>query len=1397
PTPTPTPTPTSYYTPWGGSPSPAPTPTPTPTPTSYYTPWGSSPSPAPTPTPTPTPTSYYTPWGGSPSPAPTPAPTPTPTPTPTSYYTSWGSSPSPAPTPTPSASYDYASWGGSPAPTPTPSVTASSQAPRNSPTLTPTPVWSPGIFSWETLPVVDTPTPTPTPSVSLVFNSVSTESQLEQAVDDSYEAYVNSRNGNEVRERLEDYPFAENVYIPDTATDTELLEVHVQAQQDLRVHREELVQTYVNESVNPPLVYSPEYLESDSYAELQAERTAELERLTGVLDIDDQTVIDAADAMSRGIAVEDTEIPEFLIPHDYQQDGLAATSRDAMNYVGAFGLDGTAEAEELETNIEIRAAGTMAEYFDVFDHPNGGTDRLAYEEDIFELATGEYDDELVRERLMETYGVPEDELDAEIARIEWAARELQQNEELRDAIDVGSGEGGVDGKTGILDVQVWTMDATAGRTDTDSLAIREQIITWHIPEDPALDVGDNVARIALGESRLGPLSDAEQDLVIETALDRWSGSEYAEIRDWEPLGGFIREIADGEDQDLLRRTTDAYFDRAIELVSPEQGETATEQQRRDAATLSSLAMYELATQEDTELIADVINDRTPEEIYALVDSLEFNNDTNLFTNPWPGPSADTRVFSATGLVMRLSETPTTEQTDALTLGVFYQLSGDDYPASEPLEQQFASVITRNWTGTGESHDEATDRIAGVLGTSQGRDLLAYNENIPASDRLTMLQLFADNADWDADMLRSHDGNGWTNPTVMTAYAQPIAQDYADLLGDDPISLEGFSLHNTIGFAIGLPVDENLRGTAEEIAAGEANAYTENSVIVDAVASSIQEFAGQGNTPEVTVLPVMFSDGNSPPRVVPLFRVTVGENEHYVDAAGGVYDDFNEWETESELPSGNFTYPTDGHLTVDAEGVVELSSDNTPKTIDTTGERVANWLDTGAQVGGLVAGGVLIVGTGGAATPFVVGVAVASGGWTAYRAADRLATSVDRGRSIDPINDANARGDWLDFATGVLGVAAAGGQVLNATSRGARGAGLVRGLSGAAEVADTAATVNDAHTLITEWDNLSASDRALLAVSIAFWGAERIAPSATGPDATIDNAVTVDEDGNVTVNPLAEDAPDWAVAMADGATIPDFIPIENYVASARTIDGGLPALVASAEASGRLPELIESGALTRNDLQYLRITGAIDGDAARAAVSARDATSPDTDETTLRFADDDMDSFNVAANSALPNTTYEWGNYAWTTDEFGRVSSVEGEIELETIGRNDSTLQTAIGNEGLEYDVGFHIVADRFGAPINRLNVVPGNGQRIPGDSVPNLNGSAWRIFENQMAKIAAAAESDPDLSPPEINITMEYNDGNTSARPDRFVVQWRTDSDAAWVRTVFDNKFEAPANSNE
>jgi hypothetical protein len=163
---------------------------------------------------------------------------------------------------------------------------------------------------------------------------------------------------------------------------------------------------------------------------------------------------------------------------------------------------------------------------------------------------------------------------------------------------------------------------------------------------------------------------------------------------------------------------------------------------------------------------------------------------------------------------------------------------------------------------------------------------------------------------------------------------------------------------------------------------------------------------------------------------------------------------------------------------------------------------------------------------------------------------------------------------------------------------------------------------------------------------------------------------------------------------------------------------------------------------------------------------------------LRF--ESMDDFNVAANAARPNSVYEFGNYRWTTDDQARVIRAEGRVDLNPVGRNDPGLQTSIGHEGRPTDVGFHVIADRLGGPTNRLNVVPGNGKPI-GDGLPNLNNGAYKRFENELARLADEGHQ------VDMRVMPEYNPGNTSSRPDRFVTEYRVDG-GDWIDQTFINK---------
>lgn len=183
---------------------------------------------------------------------------------------------------------------------------------------------------------------------------------------------------------------------------------------------------------------------------------------------------------------------------------------------------------------------------------------------------------------------------------------------------------------------------------------------------------------------------------------------------------------------------------------------------------------------------------------------------------------------------------------------------------------------------------------------------------------------------------------------------------------------------------------------------------------------------------------------------------------------------------------------------------------------------------------------------------------------------------------------------------------------------------------------------------------------------------------------------------------------------------------------------------------------------------------------RIKTSVDEALAPAGRQTVQRF--DNAADFNRAANNATPNTRYEFGNYSYQTDEAGRIRVAEGQVDLTAAGRNDPNLQRDIGNEGRSTDVGFHIIADRFNGQTNRLNVVPGNGQRLPNDPVGNLNQGAYKQFENTVARLAENPNNRVEM-----RVETRYADGNASTRPDEFVASYRVNG-GKWRTQTFVNK---------
>ena len=97
------------------------------------------------------------------------------------------------------------------------------------------------------------------------------------------------------------------------------------------------------------------------------------------------------------------------------------------------------------------------------------------------------------------------------------------------------------------------------------------------------------------------------------------------------------------------------------------------------------------------------------------------------------------------------------------------------------------------------------------------------------------------------------------------------------------------------------------------------------------------------------------------------------------------------------------------------------------------------------------------------------------------------------------------------------------------------------------------------------------------------------------------------------------------------------------------------------------------------------------------------------------------------------------------------------------------------------DVGFHLIGNQFNGPINRLNVVPGNGK--PANGVANLNQGAYASkFESKVKALSAAGKK------LEVRIEPVYRSGNNTTRPDPFRTQYREVGTSRWTTNDFKNQ---------
>jgi LysM repeat protein len=602
---------------------------------------------------------------------------------------------------------------------------------------------------------------------------------------------------------------------------------------------------------------------------------------------------------------------------------------------------------------------------------------------------------------------------------------------------------------------------------------------------------DHVREALDGKSKeLGALSTDEQRYLLNKVLDRWSAgggdgpggaAELAQaVNGDRRLSGVVAEQLAAKSASLMQRPQGdgsgndphtlarAYALDAIQAASGDLGRTP--------ASYSGLrqTMNSLGPQAAARFV-QAVNPTAPGDSYFLMSQ------------------AQGRVLAA------MNAGPQTQVTSAVVQTIFAQTTPGALNMQPAMQQDMAQALTREWYPDDQAKQVSErNRLAGILGTDQGQQLLFGSGNdgkIPLDARVNALAIIRTDHSIDAATLKQT-GDPWSNPAILGPMARANAQQYLSLRGDQPQRLEGTDLDNTVGYAMGFAatVPRDASAAQATAAQGKFSYYAQGpgQKPVQAVVDQIRRLGG--DAPKVTVLPIEYGSSDFGPVQLPLFRVQTATGDKYVDNTGRAYSSFEDWKNNNQLPPGTVFYPDQGHLTAGPGGTVKLASSNTPNTPDTTWKQIKGVLNDVALVGGIIAGGALIIGTDGLATPIVAGLAIGSGAWGAYTSGSELLDRAQHGQSINPLQDSTARGLWLSLAANTAGMGAFASEAALARVASSEGtlssaaAWTIGTAKTVSNVTNAAAFANTGVDLAANWGAMTPAQRAQSVLSMGFWGA---------------------------------------------------------------------------------------------------------------------------------------------------------------------------------------------------------------------------------------------------------------------------------------------------------------------
>ncbi|WP_225766616.1 DUF4781 domain-containing protein [Inquilinus sp. Marseille-Q2685] len=590
------------------------------------------------------------------------------------------------------------------------------------------------------------------------------------------------------------------------------------------------------------------------------------------------------------------------------------------------------------------------------------------------------------------------------------------------------------------------------------------------------DGAETAAKALKGDSDLGELTAAEQARLVDRVLRKWQGDGAASAQD---LAGRVRG-----NRDLARLVADRLAARSVELQAGKRGDEKLDPALTTARVYAEAAVLALGYDPER---PDFTAKLDAAGLRALVGSQSRDQASAFAAMLAHQPRALASAVSA------MADAPDGEARDAFTLGAFAQARERTYFEALGLPQDMGRALARALGQPGEG-----ERLGGILATPEGRRLLVEQLPFPQQGKTTpeargqLLGLVLQHREITADVLqRSPGGDPWASPAVAKPMAQAAADQALQASGGKGHGIElagAEALESRVARALGLRHEG------------------EDGRTIDRIASAIRSQGGTDG--KVTVLPIQFSSSESGAARLPLFRVAGKDGAvRFVDNQGGRYADFASWKRENRLPPGAMTYPRSGVLQ-EKDGRAVLDSAATPRTPDSFGEHVEEALDKAALFGGVVAGGAMVLGSGGTAAPAVV---AGAGAWFAWRGAEEAGAL--RGHGLDQWDNPEYRMALFNTVAGGASILPFGRLAyLSQTGKAAEAGRVWSGLNGTAMAADGAAAANTGYTLATGWDGLSPGQRLEMGLGVALWGGMTLAVGRSGRASSADQPRADGTDG---------------------------------------------------------------------------------------------------------------------------------------------------------------------------------------------------------------------------------------------------------------------------------------------